>query len=78
MLDSYDISSLGWHAGHPKSTAADDLLARLNPNQEKNSPEGLHGNDRRFVKFNGGVGPDQLAWMEGQCQVNGHGDVASN
>jgi hypothetical protein len=37
--------------------------------QEKNSPEGLVGVARRFVKFGGGVSQVQLAWLEQQLQV---------
>lgn len=31
--------------------------------QEKNSPEGLVGTERRFVKFGGGLSDEQLEWM---------------
>ena len=31
--------------------------------QEKNSPEGLVGVQRRFVKFGGGLSSEQLDWM---------------
>jgi hypothetical protein len=37
--------------------------------QEKNSPEGLVGVARRFVKFGGGVSDVQLEWLEQQLQV---------
>lgn len=33
MLDSYDISSLGWDRCHPKAKMANTLLERLNPNK---------------------------------------------
>ena len=64
MLDSYDVSLLGWPAGHPRHEAAAALLAAHNPNANKNSPEGLEGSLRRFVAFGGGVGEEQLAWLE--------------
>ena len=32
--------------------------------QEKNSPEGNEGPARRFVKFGGGLGEEQLEWLE--------------
>lgn len=37
--------------------------------QEKNSPEGLVGVARRFVKFGGGVGETQIDWLRQQLQV---------
>mmetsp|Transcript_38934 Transcript_38934/g.98585 ORF Transcript_38934/g.98585 Transcript_38934/m.98585 type:complete len:361 (+) Transcript_38934:202-1284(+) len=69
LLDAYDVSELGWEAGHPHAQMAARLLEERNPNQEKNSPEGLEGTERRFVKFNGGVGPTQLQWLAAECQA---------
>lgn len=63
MMDSYDVSVLGWPEGHPHREAAVALLAARNPNDNKNSPEGLAGLDRRFVAFGGGVSAPQLAWL---------------
>ncbi len=37
--------------------------------QEKNSPEGMVGVQRRFVKFGGGIGENQLQWLEGQLEA---------
>lgn len=37
--------------------------------QEKNSTVGMEGLARRFVKFGGAVGEEQLAWLRGQLQV---------
>jgi manganese-dependent ADP-ribose/CDP-alcohol diphosphatase len=69
ILDGSDVSALGWLADHPHTTAARELLNARNPNEEKNSPEGLEGVERRFVKFNGGVGDEQLAWLERTLQA---------
>jgi manganese-dependent ADP-ribose/CDP-alcohol diphosphatase len=63
MLDSYDVSMLGWPAGHPHHAAAAALLAAHNPNDNKNSPSGLEGLQRRYVAFGGGVSAAQLAWL---------------
>ncbi|CAI5461135.1 unnamed protein product [Closterium sp. Yama58-4] len=60
VLDSYDVSLLGWPEDHPHAVKAREVMERENPNEEKNSPEGLEGLNRRFVKFNGGVGEEQL------------------
>ncbi|CAI5469884.1 unnamed protein product [Closterium sp. Yama58-4] len=74
VLDSYDVSLLGWPEDHPHAVRAKEVLERENPNEEKNSPEGLEGLNRRFVKFNGGVGEEQLRWLEGvlsECDALG-------
>lgn len=68
VLDGYDVSALGWPKGHPHTEAGVRLLDTKNPNIEKNSPEGLNGVERRFVKFNGGIGKCQLEWLEKTLQ----------
>lgn len=68
VLDGYDVSALGWPEDHPHTKAANEILNTRNPNEQKNSPEGLEGVERRFVKFNGGVGEEQLQWMERSLQ----------
>lgn len=65
VLDGYDVSMLGWPPDHPHARAAERLLAARNPNEDKNNPTGLEGPARRFVKFGGGVGERQLAWLDG-------------
>eukprot|EP00977_Amphora_coffeiformis_P005062 scaffold1068_cov167-Amphora_coffeaeformis.AAC.20 len=66
VLDCYDISKMRRPTTSSKYQEADQTLRRRNPNYSKNenSPEGLQGLDRRFVAFNGGVGPTQLAWLK--------------
>eukprot|EP00192_Tetraselmis_astigmatica_P013236 CAMPEP_0117671066 /NCGR_PEP_ID=MMETSP0804-20121206/13120_1 /TAXON_ID=1074897 /ORGANISM="Tetraselmis astigmatica, Strain CCMP880" /LENGTH=338 /DNA_ID=CAMNT_0005479471 /DNA_START=250 /DNA_END=1266 /DNA_ORIENTATION=- len=68
VLDSYDISLIGWQASHPNAAAAATLLDQRNPNESKNSPEGLEGLNRRFVAFNGGISIEQLRWLDSECQ----------
>ncbi|BFI04553.1 manganese-dependent ADP-ribose/CDP-alcohol diphosphatase [Marchantia polymorpha subsp. ruderalis] len=63
VLDGYDISVLGWPEDHPHVQLATHMLNSVNPNADKNSPVGLDGLMARFVMFNGGVGRDQLAWL---------------
>lgn len=83
MLDSYDISTLGHEpfvdpitkqpVVHPHYAIADKLLNERNPNEMKDSPVGLRGFDRRFVRFNGGIGANQLQWLRNclvECQSN--------
>jgi manganese-dependent ADP-ribose/CDP-alcohol diphosphatase len=65
VLDAYDISLLGWPSTHAHHSEAKAILAAKNPNQVQDSAEGLVGVARRFVKFNGAVGKEQLKWLEG-------------
>uniref|UniRef100_A0ACD6AL93 Uncharacterized protein n=1 Tax=Avena sativa TaxID=4498 RepID=A0ACD6AL93_AVESA len=65
VLDAYDFSTVGWPRDHPVALAARRFLEERNPNSDKNSPTGLTGEDRRFVMFNGGVGEEQLRWLDG-------------
>ena len=58
-LDTYDITM---HGVTSKALAEEYLM--INKNEDKNSPLGLQGLDKRFVAYNGGVGPDQLRWLE--------------
>lgn len=68
VLDSYDINTLkrGEKEESEKYKAACRILTENNPNfpEQENSPEGLTGINRRFVGFNGAVGPIQLEWLE--------------
>lgn len=61
-LDTYDISVLGSAPDSPEGTEAERYLRR-NPNEDRNSPLGLEGLEKRFVRFGGGVGARQLAWL---------------
>lgn len=63
-LDCYDISALGYNESDTKYQQAMEILAQKNPNPEKNDPRGLQGDQSRFVKFNGGVGEEQLDWLD--------------
>ena len=45
-----------------------DILTKHNRNDDQNSPGGLRSEMRRFVKFNGAVSADQLAWLDGVLQ----------
>uniref|UniRef100_A0A0E0LQ02 Manganese-dependent ADP-ribose/CDP-alcohol diphosphatase n=1 Tax=Oryza punctata TaxID=4537 RepID=A0A0E0LQ02_ORYPU len=68
VLDAYDFSALGWPRDHPVTAEAFKFLEEKNPNSDKNSPDGLVGVDRRFVMFNGGVGKEQLSWLNDVLQ----------
>lgn len=69
VLDGYDISAIGWPQDHPNTLEALNFLREKNPNSEKNSPSGLVGLERRFLMFNGGVGKEQLEWLDGVLQA---------
>ncbi|XP_073299520.1 manganese-dependent ADP-ribose/CDP-alcohol diphosphatase-like isoform X2 [Primulina huaijiensis] len=64
VLDGYDISAIGWPMDHPNTLKALNFLKERNPNSDKNSPNGLLGLDRRFLMFNGGVGKEQMEWLD--------------
>ncbi|KAJ0790066.1 putative hydrolase [Helianthus annuus] len=68
VFDGYDISAIGWPHDHPHTIDAINLLNKKNPNLEKNSPDGLVDLERRFLKFNGGVGKEQLKRLDKTLQ----------
>jgi manganese-dependent ADP-ribose/CDP-alcohol diphosphatase len=68
VLDGYDVSYLGWPPGNPLHEKAVEILKTRNPNEEKNSNNGLEGLEKRFVKFGGGVSDAQLAWLKRELQ----------
>eukprot|EP00752_Nemacystus_decipiens_P005814 g5259.t1 len=41
-----------------------EVLSRHNPNRDKNNAKGMDGLNKRFVRYNGGVGAEQLVWLE--------------
>ncbi|XP_057421260.1 manganese-dependent ADP-ribose/CDP-alcohol diphosphatase isoform X2 [Lotus japonicus] len=68
VLDGYDISAIGWPQDHPRTLVATKFLQEKNPNEDKNCPAGLVGLERRFLKFNGAVGKEQMEWLNGVLQ----------
>lgn len=70
-IDSYDIALMRrCEKTSQKRQAAHDILSKNNPNypEQENSPEGLVGVQKRFVAFNGAVGPVQLQWLRDTLQ----------
>jgi manganese-dependent ADP-ribose/CDP-alcohol diphosphatase len=68
VVDGYDIAMMQrCEVSSQKRKQATQILKERNPNfdDNMNSPEGLDGVDRRFVAFNGSVGPIQLDWLRG-------------
>ncbi|KAI3785814.1 hypothetical protein L1987_44940 [Smallanthus sonchifolius] len=68
VLDGYDISAIGWPHDHPHTIEALNFVNKKNPNLDKNSPDGLVDLEKRFLKFNGGVGKEQLNWLDKTLQ----------
>lgn len=66
ILDTYGVSLIGSHEGSAERAQAQALLDARNPNENKNSPDGLSGEERRFVAFNGAVSPAMLVWLDEQ------------
>ena len=64
FLDSYDVSILGVDKSSSQYKEAIEIMCRYNKNDDLHSPDGLYGLDRRFVKFNGAISPEQLLWLQ--------------
>jgi manganese-dependent ADP-ribose/CDP-alcohol diphosphatase len=69
ILDTMDISFMR-PEGSRKRRLADAILTKENPNfpAVENSPQGLEGNQKRFVAFNGAVDKPQLQWLRTTLQ----------
>lgn len=68
ILDTYDIAMMGRCPDKSEKRAEAERLLSLHNSinysaGNENSPEGLEGNFKRFVGFNGGVGQTQLKWL---------------
>lgn len=68
VLDTYDVGVLGFGDSpkHPHYLEAVEILHQNNPNEEKNSSVGVQGDARRFAAYNGGLGKEQLGWLNAQ------------
>jgi len=76
VLDGYDVCLMRrCPENSRKRTAAVEILQRENGinyrkgNGNENSPEGLEGLQKRFVAFNGAVGPTQLRWLRDELEA---------
>ena len=71
VLDSYDVAKMKrCEQTSSKYKQADKILREKNPNYptNENSPEGLEDLEKRFVAFNGAVGPLQLEWLQQELE----------
>lgn len=66
-LDCYEISLLASTPGTEEFEMANEYMVN-NGNVDKNSGEGLIGEMKRFVKFNGAVSEEQIDWMKKNLQ----------
>ena len=64
VLDSFNFSTLGYPKDSHESQAAFRFLRKYNDNNDLNSASGLKGVDRRYSSLNGGIGKDQLHWLD--------------
>ena len=62
-LDCYDISVLG-PSDETNAVRARDYIKANNPNEDPNSPLNMEGLCKRFVQYNGGIGLQQLMWLD--------------
>lgn len=76
-LDSYDISLLGVDESSCQYKEAREIIQRHNKNDDLDSPIGLYGLERRFVRFNGAISTEQLSWLEATLKTaEEHGQKA--
>nr|XP_022312853.1 manganese-dependent ADP-ribose/CDP-alcohol diphosphatase-like isoform X2 [Crassostrea virginica] len=63
-LDCYEVSLLGVDNSYKYYDEAWNTLDSVNKNDTWNSPEGLTGLERRFLKYNGGCSTQQVQWLD--------------
>ena len=64
FLDQYSFSMLGYDKASQEYINSEAFLKKRNHNTDLNSPEGLKGFSKRFLKFNGAVDELQLDWFD--------------
>jgi len=69
FLDPYEFSLMGFPMDHPNYLMAKSVIQQHNPQVFKDDgpPDwfsGLPVEKHRYVPYNGGVSPEQLAWLE--------------
>jgi len=75
VLNGFDISTIAWGPMHPSTKAAWKYLDAHNTNDCRVTDgsvdwtKGLTGLERRWVPFNGAVGPEQLQWLDSELQA---------
>lgn len=64
VLDVYEISMLGRGKDDNIYQKAEKILRSKNKNTDLNSRDGLHGDDLRYLKYNGALTVEQLTWLD--------------
>lgn len=71
VLDPYQLALIGHAADDPRRREAVALIGERNPGVDPSGVGGewfkqVSGYDRRFVPYNGGLGAEQLAWLQAE------------
>jgi manganese-dependent ADP-ribose/CDP-alcohol diphosphatase len=64
VLDTFDISMLGVEKNSCDYSTAETLIRSKNKNDDLNNYENLPDKYSHYAMFNGGVGDEQLLWLE--------------
>jgi len=68
VLDCYDVAVMGYGDEAEETRAAARFLRERNPNLDWNSSDDLPPGGRHYTGYNGGIGEQQLMWLEGVLQ----------
>jgi manganese-dependent ADP-ribose/CDP-alcohol diphosphatase len=70
VLDFYEFSTLGYDEDNEIFKQAMELLKKYNPiHKDLYNNEGLEGNDKRFIRINGGLHRKQLSWLKNELEI---------
>ena len=64
LLDTYEMSLLGYEASDQMYKCANDLLRKNNPNEDLNCNDHMTPEVQQYVIYNGGVTDEQLEWFQ--------------
>ena len=68
LLDTYEMSLLGYEDSDQMYKCANDLLRKNNPNEDLNCNDHMTPEVQQYVIYNGGVTDEQLAWFQKTLQ----------
>ena len=72
VVDSYQISAVGWPESDPRHARANDLLVEKNHNIAAGAKDwlaGMKGPARRYTPLNGALGEEQREWLRGELEA---------
>ena len=64
VLDTYEVSLLGYDKTDELYELADRRISENNPNSDRNCNDGMKPELQQFVCYNGGLHDNQLKWLE--------------